>query len=156
MSPSSIHSVQFLYESDTQKNIILTCSELTKLLLRKNADYGDSAFKPPILAPTLSPLVAQRIRMSDKIERLSNLLSRESGPAVADETLSDTFMDLAGYCILQVMEIENEIHRTTPKKLATEYSIIDNNEPTPSPVVSIFPPGLTPYGSTNKVSKDPT
>lgn len=92
----------------TQAAIQDVCDELKALLLRKNKDYGDSAFKSPILTPGISPAVAQRIRMSDKIERLTNLLSRETDPAVADESLIDTFLDLAGYSILQVIELRRQ------------------------------------------------
>ena len=44
------------------------------LLLRKNADYGSSVWKSPILAPDCDPGVAIRVRMSDKINRLASLL----------------------------------------------------------------------------------
>ena len=97
--------------SDTRVSISCVCEELNDLLLRKNKDYGDSAFKSPVLTPGIAASVAQRVRMSDKIERLTNLLSRESGPAVADESLVDTFLDLAGYCVLQVIELRREVAR---------------------------------------------
>jgi hypothetical protein len=70
------------------------------LLLRKNADYGSSAWKSPILAPDCDPGVAIRVRMSDKINRLASLLDRPG--EVADESLDDTLRDLGAYCLLEL------------------------------------------------------
>lgn len=70
------------------------------ILLRKNADYGGSAWKPPILAPECSASTAIRVRMSDKIERIVSLLSREA--EVTDESIDDTLRDLGAYCLLEL------------------------------------------------------
>ena len=70
------------------------------LLLRKNADYGSSVWKSPILAPDCDPGVAIRVRMSDKINRLASLLDRPG--EVADESLDDTLRDLGAYCLLEL------------------------------------------------------
>ena len=70
------------------------------LLLRKNADYGSSVWRSPILAPDCDPGVAIRVRMSDKINRLASLLDRPG--EVADESLDDTLRDLGAYCLLEL------------------------------------------------------
>lgn len=67
------------------------------MLLKKNADYGGSAWKVPILAPHLSPGDAIRVRMSDKISRLIEL-SGKAGEV--NESTLDTLLDLAGYVVL--------------------------------------------------------
>ena len=68
-------------------------------LLNKNADYGSSVWKEPVLCPGLSADTAIRVRLSDKIERLRKLFS--GGKAqVKDETLEDTVGDLGAYCLL--------------------------------------------------------
>lgn len=67
-------------------------------LLRKNADYGGSVFRPPLLAPHLSPTVGIQVRISDKVERLRNLLA--TGQAEVQESVMDTLTDLVGYGIL--------------------------------------------------------
>ena len=72
--------------------------ELVSLLLKKNADYGGSAWRRPLLAPELEPRTAMLCRMSDKLERILSL--RERSPEVVSESLRDTFADLAGYLIL--------------------------------------------------------
>jgi hypothetical protein len=68
-------------------------------LLAKNADYGSSAHKPPALAPHLDPGAAILVRMSDKIARIVSL-TKPGFTANVDESLDDTFRDLAGYCVL--------------------------------------------------------
>lgn len=74
------------------------CDSIKELLVRKNGDYGDSAFQAPILTPNVEPKTAILVRASDKIARLNNLLTTGKKPNW--ETLEDTVMDLAGYCIL--------------------------------------------------------
>lgn len=70
---------------------------------RKNADYGNSFGKSVERYGLISALT----RMSDKWNRLETLiLNGGNGPMVHDESLIDTLMDLATYCLMTVMEIE--------------------------------------------------
>ena len=73
--------------------------EIVSLLLKKNMDYGSSAWSRPLLAPNCDAGTAIRVRMSDKINRMIRLLSSE---AQAGEAIEDTEMDLAGYLILDL------------------------------------------------------
>lgn len=68
--------------------------------IKKNMDYGSSVFKQPVLAPNLPVPTAILVRMSDKIQRLSNLLEREDQSLVQDEACTDTMVDLAAYAVL--------------------------------------------------------
>lgn len=71
------------------------------MLLRKNAAYGSSAFEPiSIFAKGLSALDQLHCRMDDKLARLAK------GHAIADESMADTVMDLAGYCVLELIARE--------------------------------------------------
>lgn len=70
-------------------------------ILRKNQDYGSSAWETPMLAPDIPAEKAIRVRMSDKIKRLVKLLSQPDSQQVLSESIEDTFLDLAGYCILR-------------------------------------------------------
>jgi hypothetical protein len=72
--------------------------EVLSMLLRKNRDYGSSAFQEPVLAPGMKPRQAMQCRMSDKVARLSTLMSGQQ--AEVDESIRDTMSDLAGYIIL--------------------------------------------------------
>ena len=82
------------------------CGELLETLLAKNSNYGDTAGEPPVLAPWLEPDVAIRVRMSDKIARLRTLHTRERDRV--GESLRDTYMDMAGYCLLMAIELDRK------------------------------------------------
>lgn len=71
--------------------------------IKKNHDYGDSfsrSFKK-------YGLVAAMVRMEDKWNRLDNMASGAE-QKVANETIRDTLLDLAGYCIMTTMELDKQ------------------------------------------------
>ena len=71
--------------------------------IKKNHDYGDSfsrSFKK-------YGLVAAMVRMEDKWNRLDNMASGAE-QKVADESIRDTLLDLAGYCIMTTMELDKQ------------------------------------------------
>ena len=82
-----------------QQLIAETGVSIVELLIRKNTDYGSSAWTPPILAPGVDPDTAMRVRMSDKLARITQILASASDPLV-NESIDETFGDLAGYLIL--------------------------------------------------------
>jgi len=84
---------------EDQKRIAVEGVSLISLLLSKNADYGGSAWKSPLLAPGMTAREAIQCRMSDKIERFRNLIQQE-GRAEIEESIEDTISDLTGYGIL--------------------------------------------------------
>lgn len=78
--------------------------------IKKNHDYGDSfsrSFKK-------YGLVAAMVRMEDKWNRLDNMASGAE-QKVADETIRDTLLDLAGYCVMTTMELDREKDNTNQK-----------------------------------------
>jgi hypothetical protein len=81
-----------------QKKIAQAGIALTETLLKKNRDYGSSAFESPVLAPDLASRKALLVRMSDKVKRIAQL--QKTGTAEVQESLEDTIGDLAGYCLL--------------------------------------------------------
>jgi hypothetical protein len=85
---------------EDQQRIAQAVVEWGALLLRKNHDYGSSVWKTPILAPDCDPGTAIRVRMSDKIQRLTQLLQREA--EVKEESIHDTLRDLGAYCLLEL------------------------------------------------------
>ena len=87
-----------LEDSGHQRRIAEVGMEVVSLLLRKNSDYGNSAFKKPVLSPGTQPSDAILVRMSDKISRLNNL--KDGKGAKVEESIRDTMTDLAGYAIL--------------------------------------------------------
>lgn len=76
------------------------CSELTNTYRKKNADYGNSFSR----AVEKYGLVSALTRISDKFNRLESLILHKE-QEVKDESVQDTLLDLANYCIMTVMEI---------------------------------------------------
>lgn len=74
-------------------------------LIKKNTDYGDSAWTEPVLAPNLPPKQAILVRMSDKINRLKALSQKE---ALVAESYNDTMKDLGAYALLYLAAPETK------------------------------------------------
>ena len=91
-----------------QERIAVEGMKWVALLLRKNSDYGNSVWKPPILAPECSVSTAIRVRMSDKIERITNLL-KSGSQEVVSESIDDTLRDLGAYCLLELCRPGREL-----------------------------------------------
>lgn len=78
--------------------------EMAKTFEKKNHDYGDS-FSQSIEE---FGYVAGVVRISDKFNRLKNLMKEEA--QVSDESVIDTLTDMANYCIMLRMEMEWNTH----------------------------------------------
>lgn len=81
------------------------CERELELTTRKNADYADdgNAFAnfeiiEHLSCGRISTAQGFVVRMSDKMQRIVNLISRPN--QVPDEKLEDTLFDLAVYCKL--------------------------------------------------------
>ncbi len=70
------------------------------LLLRKHMDYGPKNIS---LAPG-GPLNGLRVRMWDKTARINHLI--DSGATPENESLKDSFQDLANYAIISMMVLD--------------------------------------------------
>jgi hypothetical protein len=79
------------------------CEKLNEIYAAKNADYGDSFAK---LRNELGDWVIL-VRLSDKLERLKTLLGKREEARV-NESIDDTLMDLANYCIMELIERRRE------------------------------------------------
>lgn len=77
-------------------------SDMAETYTQKNSDYGDS-FGQSIRD---FGFVAGVVRISDKFNRLKSLLSGKE-QKVNDESVQDTLLDMANYCIMLKMEMEN-------------------------------------------------
>lgn len=75
--------------------------ELKDTYIKKNHDYGNSFDK----SIDKFGLTAAVVRMNDKMERLNSLLHKD---AKVDESIRDTVMDLANYCIMTAMYLDNK------------------------------------------------
>lgn len=74
------------------------CKYLNDIYIKKNHDYGDSFAK---LRHELSNVIL--VRIYDKYSRLKTLLECND-QLVEDESIEDTLMDLANYCIMELVE----------------------------------------------------
>jgi hypothetical protein len=77
-------------------------SGLFDLLIKKHADYGPKN----ISQSPGGPLNGLRVRMWDKIARINNLI--DSGATPENESLIDSYRDLANYSIIAIMVLEGK------------------------------------------------
>ena len=79
------------------------CDGMHAVYEAKNKDYGDSFGK------TYGDLgiISAVTRITDKYNRMVQL-AKGHDRRVKDESIKDTLMDMANYCIMTVMEIEAE------------------------------------------------
>ena len=92
--------------SETEKQIFRIQDILNNMLttyIKKNHDYGNSFD----LSLDEEGLTAARIRMGDKWNRFKQL-SKGENALVKDESIRDTLLDLALYCVMTVNWIDNE------------------------------------------------
>ena len=82
------------------------CENLNTIYMQKNNDYGDSFAEMRKEYPN-----AILIRIHDKYARLKRLMSGIE-QQVNDESIEDTLMDLANYCIMELVERERDKHST--------------------------------------------
>jgi hypothetical protein len=75
---------------------------LTNLLIKKHADYGPKN----ISQSPGGPLNGLRVRMWDKIARINHLL--DTGNDAKNESLEDSFADLAYYSIIAIMVMKGK------------------------------------------------
>lgn len=83
-------------------NVWDTANELNTLLLRKHADYGPTNIA---LAPG-GAINGLRVRMHDKLARINHLV--DNGATPENESLEDSFKDLANYAIIGLMVLRGQ------------------------------------------------
>jgi hypothetical protein len=79
-----------------------TIKELSELLLSKHRDYGPKNISQ---APG-GPINGLRVRMHDKLARISNLV--DSGADPQHESLEDSFKDMANYAIIGLLVLREQ------------------------------------------------
>jgi len=85
-----------------KESVRLVMDELEALLLKKQADYGHENI-------TDFGELGCLIRSNDKISRLKNLMLKKKSPE--NETLDDSWIDLANYAIIALMLRRNIFHK---------------------------------------------
>lgn len=87
----------------------------------KNADYGDS-FGKSIKKHGLS---ASTIRIEDKLNRIESLI-KNGKQEVKDESIEDTYLDMAVYSVLTLVEMKFERCKSNQNELNKPESGIGN------------------------------
>lgn len=77
-------------------------SEMRALYMQKNHDYGNSFGR----SFQKYGLISAITRMSDKWERIDSLCQKQA--EVKDESIRDTLIDLANYCVMTIMELDKK------------------------------------------------
>lgn len=81
------------------------CQKLNETYEKKNHDYGNS------FGDTFDKLgvISAITRISDKYNRLVSLCTKsEEERKVKDESITDTLLDMANYCIMTVIELHKD------------------------------------------------
>jgi hypothetical protein len=82
--------------------VSLKFDEAEKLLIKKHRDYGPSN----IAGAPGGPINGLRVRMHDKLARINHLV--DSGVEPENESLRDSFIDLANYSIIAMMVLDKQ------------------------------------------------
>ena len=98
LSDHESHSLSAGDQSAFRDQAQVIVNEAVVLISAKNADYGD-AYKKHGLTGIL-------IRLSDKALRLDAISGKKA--LVVEEGARDTLLDMLGYCVLGLMEIDEE------------------------------------------------
>ena len=79
------------------------CEHLNDVYVAKNNDYGDSFGD---MYRELGIITAVT-RIGDKFNRLKSLAKKDE-QCVKDESITDTLLDMANYCIMTVIEMNEK------------------------------------------------
>lgn len=91
----NLYSILIYCLAQSPQALVPTMETLHKTTIKKNADYGDSFYKLHQLMP-----FAYKVRLFDKVSRIKTLSEKKSA-SVEDESIIDTMLDLANYCMLE-------------------------------------------------------
>ena len=96
-----------------------TVDNLTETFLRKNADYGSSVKKNYDKLEKYGPNEGLKYvfgRISEKYDRLENLIYGNHDNKVVDESIADTLLDMANYAILASISFKE--HHNKPQEVS--------------------------------------
>lgn len=84
--------------------------KMCAIFAAKRNDYGPSTRETWLKYGPVSMLT----RMSDKMARLEQLLVNNKNNKVQNESIDDTFLDLANYCLIAILERETIARSHSP------------------------------------------
>ncbi|NBR61474.1 MAG: DUF1599 domain-containing protein [Actinobacteria bacterium] len=93
---------KLMEQSPFEKAVSSKYIEAERLLLRKHMDYGPKN----ISGSPGGALNGLRVRIHDKLARINNLY--DSGATPENESLRDSFLDMANYAIIALLVLDDE------------------------------------------------
>lgn len=109
------------------ENYLRLVEQIKEIHLQKNEDYGDSAHETFEEFGAISYIT----RMSDKWNRIKRLTLSDEPAKVKSETIKDSLLDLANYCLMLASEYDEQKPKTKrtrrPKEVVEDES--SNSEP---------------------------
>lgn len=87
-------------------DVVTLADHIARTVIKKQKDYGPNNIR----RSPYGPLPGLVVRLYDKIARLANLSGKNATPE--NESLRDTFVDIAGYAIIGLMILDD----TFPKE----------------------------------------
>ena len=93
---------KMMERTEFEKAVSKKYIEAEDLLLRKHRDYGPKN----ISASPGGAINGLRVRIHDKLARINNLY--DSGATPENESLRDSFMDMANYAIIALLVLDGE------------------------------------------------
>lgn len=84
------------------EDVEATLKNMLETFIVKNSNYGNSVER----SLDKYGLIASLTRISDKFNRAENLILNNKNGA-ADESLYDTLIDMANYCVMTAVYIKN-------------------------------------------------
>lgn len=94
--------------------------EMCDTFKSKNADYGNS-FSQLYQEFGDNGIITAAVQISHKYHRFMNLI--KGTPAKVNESLRDTLLDLANYCVLTVMELDKAKERKSASASASASAV---------------------------------
>lgn len=86
------------------------CDQLNETYINKNKDYGNSFGEMFVELGIITAVT----RIGDKYNRIKSLAIKSPDERkIKDETIKDTLLDMANYCIMTVIEMETAAHAET-------------------------------------------
>ena len=93
---------KMMERTEFEKAVSKKYIEAEDLLLRKHRDYGPKN----ISASPGGAINGLRVRIHDKLARINNLY--DSGATPENESLRDSFIDMANYAIIALLVLDGE------------------------------------------------
>jgi ABC-type glycerol-3-phosphate transport system substrate-binding protein len=100
--PTTEELLQLMTYEQFEHSLSMKFLEAQELLIKKHKDYGPKN----ISESPGGPLNGLRVRMHDKLARINHLY--DSGATPENESLRDSFIDMANYSIIALMVLDGD------------------------------------------------